>query len=134
MTVSHTSDLKINNEYASLLPPISEQDYQSIRQSMQDNGQWVPIIVNPQRVILDGHTRFSICKELQIVPRIVIHEFEGPLQEKKFIIEINRNRRHLTPFQRVELEYKYQTIESELARKRMSEAGKIGAEKREEKK
>ena len=65
-----------------------------------------------------------------MVPRIMIREFEGPLQEKQFIIQINRNRRHLTPFQRVELESKYQAIQSELAKKRMSEAGKIGAEKR----
>lgn len=130
MTVSHTSDLKINDEYANLVPPISEQEYQSIRQSMEGNGQWVPIIVNPQQIILDGHTRFKICKELKIVPRTETREFEDPLQEKKFIIDINRNRRHLVPFQQVELEDKYHTIESELAKKRMSEAGKMGAEKR----
>ncbi len=47
----------------------------------------------------------------------MIREFEAPLQEKQFIIQINRNLRHLTPFQRVELEYKYQTIQSELAKK-----------------
>ncbi len=89
----------------------------------------VPIIVNAQRIILDGYTRFRACKELQIVPRIMIRQFEGPLQEKQFIIQINRNRRHLTTFQRVELEPKYQTIQSELAKKRMSEAGKTGAQK-----
>ena len=130
MTVSQASELTINDEYASLVPPISEQEYQSIKQSIKDDRQWVPIIVNAQRIILDGHTRFRACKELQMVPRIMIRQFEGPLQEKQFIIQINRNRRHLTPFQRVELESKYQTIQSELAKKRMSEAGKTGAQKR----
>jgi len=60
----------------------------------------------------------------------MIREFDDQLHEKQFIIQINRNRRQLTPFQRVELEHKYQTIQSELAKKRMSEAGKTGAEKR----
>jgi hypothetical protein len=45
-------------------------------------------------------------------------EFENTLLEKKFIIEINRIRRHLTPFQRIELQHELESIESELARKR----------------
>jgi hypothetical protein len=129
-TVSNASELIINDEYASLVPPIKEQEYESIRQSIEDNGQWVPIITNPQQIILDGHTRFRACKELGLELRIMIREFADSLQEKQFIIQINRNRRQLTSFQRVELEYKYQTIQSELAKKRMSEAGKTGAEKR----
>jgi len=60
----------------------------------------------------------------------MVREFEDPLQEQQFIIQINRDRRHLTPFQRIELECKYDMIQSELAKKRMSEAGIIGAEKR----
>jgi hypothetical protein len=122
--------LTIKDEYASLIPQISEQEHQTIKQSIKDNGQWVPIITNSQLIILDGHTRFRACKELDLEPRIMTREFEGPLQEQQFIIQINRNRRHLTPFQRIELECKYNTIQSELAKKRMSEAGKIGAEKR----
>src|SRR5215467_8762923 len=137
-TINNTSDISplkpydliVKEEYASLVPHVSEQEYQTIRQSMEDNGQWVPIIVNAQRIILDGYTRFRACKELQIDPRIMIREFDDQLHEKQFIIQINRNRRQLTPFQRVELEHKYQTIQSELAKKRMSEAGKTGAEKR----
>jgi 16S rRNA G966 N2-methylase RsmD len=129
-TVSNASELIINDEYASLVPEISEQEYQSIRQSIKDNGQWVPIIVNAQRIILDGHTRFRACKELGLVPRTLTHDFEDPLLEKKFIIEINRKRRHLNDFQRCELQFILESIESELAKKRMSEAGKIGAEKR----
>ncbi|HYV52189.1 MAG TPA: DNA methyltransferase, partial [Candidatus Eisenbacteria bacterium] len=122
--------LTVKDEYASLVPQISEEEYQTIIQSIKDNGQWVPIITNPQLIILDGHTRFRACKELGLQPRITVREFEDPLLEKQFIIQINRNRRHLTSFQRIELECKYDAIQSELAKKRMSEAGKIGAEKR----
>ena len=42
------------------------------------------------------------------------------------------NRRHLTPFQRIELQYKLETIDNEIgkAKSRMSNGGKSGAEKR----
>jgi ParB-like chromosome segregation protein Spo0J len=109
--------LTVKDEYASLVPEISEQEYQTIRQSIKDTGQWVPIITNPQLIILDGHSRFRACKELGLEPRITIREFEDPLLEKQFIIQINRNRRQLTPFQRIELECKYDAIQSELAKK-----------------
>src|SRR5215469_4516201 len=66
--------LTVKDEYASLVPPISEQEYQTIRQSIKDNGQWVPIITNPQLIILDGHTRFRACEELGLEPRIMVRE------------------------------------------------------------
>ncbi|HEY7573334.1 MAG TPA: site-specific DNA-methyltransferase [Nitrososphaeraceae archaeon] len=42
------------------------------------------------------------------------------------------NRRHLTPFQRIELQYKLETIDNEIgkAKNRMADGGKSGAEKR----
>jgi hypothetical protein len=84
-TVNQVSELIINDEYANLVPPISEEEYQSIRQSMEDDEQWIPIIINPQQIILDGHARFRACKELRILPRIMVREFEDPLEEKQFI-------------------------------------------------
>ena len=43
--------LTVKDEYASLVPQISEEEYQTIIQSIKDNGQWVPIITNPQHQI-----------------------------------------------------------------------------------
>ena len=128
--LSNGRELIINQEYASLVPQISDSEYQVIKQSIKDNGQWVPIIVNPQFIILDGHARYRACKELRIVPKVMIRKFESSLLEKQFIIQINRNRRHLSRFQRIELQYKYEMIEAELAKKRLYDAGKIGADKR----
>ena len=115
-------DIKIiiNEEYARLAPVISESEYKTIKHSIKQDGQHVPVIINQKGEILDGHTRFKACKEIGIAPRTMMREeFEDPLLEKQFIIDINRNRRHLNPFQRIELECKYETIESELAKKRM---------------
>ncbi len=120
-TLHEQSDIKIiiNEEYASLVPKISESEYETIRQSIKQVGQHVPIIINQKGEILDGHTRLKACKELGITPRTMMREeFEDPLLEKRSIIDINRNRRHLNPFQRIELQYKAEVIESELAKRR----------------
>src|SRR5437899_1860808 len=100
-SVDNDINIRINEEYASLVPPISESEYETIRQSIKQVGQHVPIIINQKGEILDGHTRLKACKELGITPRTMMREeFEDPLLEKRFIIDINRNRRHLNPFQR----------------------------------
>jgi len=114
--------IKINDEYASLIPPISESEYKIIKESIEDEGQHVPIIINLEGEILDGHTRARIQQELEREPiTCTTDKYEDPLLAKQFIININRNRRHLTPFQRVELQYKLEPIEAELAKKRQIE-------------
>lgn len=117
-------------EYATLVPGLSTNDFKDLKSSIREHGQFVPVVVNQDLVILDGYHRYKACVELEIRPQITTRKFENQLLEKKFIIEINRNRRQLTPFQRIELEYKYEKIESELAKTRMSTAGKMGAERR----
>jgi hypothetical protein len=125
-----SKSLRIVEEYAALVPLLSISDFETLKISIKQYGQYVPIVVNKDLVILDGYHRYKVCQELRITPKITTRKFENQLLEKKFIIEINRNRRQLTPFQRIELEYKYEKIESELAKTRMSSAGKIGAERR----
>ncbi len=115
----------VNPEYASLVPKISDSQYKEIKQDIQEHGQHVPIIINRKGEILDGLTRNRICQELEIEPRTMLcsSEYEDPLLAKQFIININRNRRQLDTFQRIELEYKLEPIEAQLARRRQSEAG-----------
>jgi ParB-like chromosome segregation protein Spo0J len=125
-TINDSSQVIIvNPEYASLVPKISDSQYKEIKQDMQEHGQHVPIIINQKGEILDGLTRNRICQELEIEPRTMLcsPEYEDLLLAKQFIININRNRRHLDTFQRGELQYKLEPIEAELARRRQSEAG-----------
>ena len=108
---------------------MSDLEYESLKSSIQEQGQLFPIVVNQDRVILDGHHRYKTCHELGIKPSVLVKQFENRPQEKKFIVEVNRSRRHLNEFQRIELQIKLESIESEIAKERMSDPGKIGAEK-----
>ena len=95
--------LTIDEEYAHLMSPLSDLDHETLKLSIQRRGQYVPIIVNQDGVILDGHLRYGACQELGIKPEIKVRHFENRLEEKKFIIEVNLCRTHLNDFQRSEL-------------------------------
>ena len=114
-------NLTINPEYENLVPKISEDEYNALRASISENGLWLPIIINPQGVILDGHHRFKICKDLGIKARHAERVFENKLLEKKFVIEVNLKRRHLIDFQKAELGVPLLEIERELAKIRKLE-------------
>ncbi len=92
--------LIVSPVYAGLVPPLTESEYQSLKESIKQNGIWIPIIVNKHGVILDGHHRLRACQELRILPKAVVREFENDLLEKKFVIECNLKRRHLNDYQK----------------------------------
>lgn len=111
-------ELKINLEYERLLAKLPAKEYEALKESIKAMGQHFPIIVNDENVILDGHHRYRICKELGIAPKVEVKTFPNKLLEKKFVIEANLHRRHLNAFQKAELAYPLLEIERELAKLR----------------
>jgi ParB-like nuclease domain len=128
-TVTAEQVLKIDDQNPSIMPALSDLEYGCLKASIQEHGLHFPIVVNQDGDILDGHHRNKACRELGIKPTMIVRQFENRLQEKKFIIEVNLNRRHLNDFQRVESQIKLESIASELAKERLSDPGKIGVEK-----
>jgi ParB-like chromosome segregation protein Spo0J len=118
--------LRINQEYAKLLPKMSEEEFAELKASIQTEGQHYPIIVNENLEVLDGHHRYRACNELGIEADFEVRKFEDKLLEKKFVIEANLRRRHLNNFQLVELAVPLLEIEKALAKKRQSKGGKDG--------
>jgi ParB-like chromosome segregation protein Spo0J len=118
--------LHINPEFAKLLPQMSGEEYDALKNSIRDEGQHYAIIVNEDMAILDGHHRFRACVDLGLEPDFEVRKFDDKLLEKKFVIEANLRRRHLTNFQLVELGVPLLEIEKELAKKRKIEGGKTG--------
>ncbi len=117
-------NITINPEYEALVPKISDEQYNALRESIDESGLWIPIIVNPQGVILDGHHRYKICKELEIQIKHAERAFENKLLEKKFVIESNLKRRQLNDFQKIELGIQLHEINEQIAKQKMSEGGK----------
>ncbi len=115
-------ELTLNLEYSKLLPKHSKEDFDNLRESIREHGVWTEIVINLQNEILDGHNRYLICKQLGIEDYpISVKEFDSKLEEKKFVIECNLNRRHLNDFQKAELGIPLLEIEKELAKERQGE-------------
>ncbi len=98
-----TIQIQINEKYLNLVPRPEDSQINSLKNSIQEDGQQVKIIVNSKGMILDGHTRFMICDELGIVPEYVIKKFVSIEKEKEFVVSANLNRRQLTLFERGEI-------------------------------
>lgn len=67
----------------------------------------MPITINQSGVILDGHTRYKICKELGLKPIFETKEFDNEYDERRYVIIVNLSRRQLSKFQKGELAYNW---------------------------
>jgi ParB-like chromosome segregation protein Spo0J len=115
--------LKINPGYELLVPLMSRESFAILVGSIRANGQYEPITVNENGIILDGHHRFRACNQLKIKPIFEVRKFDDPLSEKLFIININLQRRQLTVAQRIQLSLQKKPILQQLAKRNQSLAG-----------
>lgn len=113
-------ELKVNPEYEAMMPPLSESEYQALRESISENGLYHPVIVNEDGIVLDGHHRLKACKELGIEPEYKIRKFGD---QDRFIVESNLTRRHLNGFQKIEMLQPLLDKEKRKAEERQIEGG-----------
>jgi len=115
------SEIKINPEYDALIPKLTEEENDSLKQSLENNGQLVPVVVTKKNsivILLDGHHRFRILRNLKKDIKVRYLEFEDSFSEKKYVIEVNLNRRHLSDISKVKLAMKLVEIEEIESKKR----------------
>ena len=115
------SELQVNPEYEHLLPPLLDEELKNLENSILEDGILHPFLINPDKVVLDGHNRLIICQRHSIneVP-FVERSFDTDLEEMEFVISFNLTRRHLTMTQKVELGITFHKIEQEKAKRRQA--------------
>ena len=63
------AEVKINREFASLIPPLSSDERELLRDSLAVEGLRDSLVVwEEKHLLLDGHNRLGLCKELGIEP------------------------------------------------------------------
>jgi ParB-like chromosome segregation protein Spo0J len=85
-------NIKINPEYSKLVYPLSNAEYQVLKNSIREDGLHYPIIINPKGEILDGHHRYKICKEIDIPIKYKIKSFNNTIEEKRFVIDKSKEK------------------------------------------
>jgi ParB-like chromosome segregation protein Spo0J len=113
------------DKYANKVTPLSKDEYESLKQSIAERGGlYVPIAINKEGDVLDGHHRLKACQELGIKPEFEVKVFSNELLEELFVYDTNLIRRQLNDYQRGVLVLKKKPLLEELAKRNMSLGGK----------
>jgi len=135
-TPINPNDVTINPEYEEMVPPLTETEYETLKQSVIENDFYERIKISKNRVILDGHHRYKVWKETGIIPKFEVKPFNSVFEERKYVIKANLERRQLNAYQITGLAIKLETIESEEAqlrqKKTIPQKGQKGFQKRED--
>lgn len=83
-----------------LFPPLDERDLEELRESIATRGIRVPVEIDEEGRLLDGHHRIQVARELELrpseIPVTVRKNLEGEQDVLEYVLEINLGRRHLT--------------------------------------
>ena len=110
----------IDKEFENLLPPLSEEDYKGLEESIKADGCRDPLVIWGDTLV-DGHNRYKICTQNNISYQIVKRDFSDREAVILWIISNQLSRRNLTAFQRSELALRLKPKLAQEAKERQGE-------------
>ncbi len=123
-TITNTMTFKTKEEYINLIPPITEAEFQRLKKSIKEDGLLLPVVLNQDDYVLDGHHRLKACQELQnggIPVMVILHRKDftnKPVEELMYVVNVNLYRRNLNVFQKAEVGIRVIEAKRKLARER----------------
>lgn len=119
------TEIKINPELQKLIPPLSVDEFETLKRLIIQEGCRDPLIVW-QGTIIDGHNRYRICTENNIVFKTVEMSFDNIDNVKVWMIDNQKGRRNLTDGWKYELSKVKKAILLEKGRAKKVETLKKG--------
>lgn len=110
-------ELSVDDEFQSLIPSLSYDEYERLEKSIVAEGVRNPIITW-NGTIIDGHNRYAICKKHGIGFRTTEREFESRDAAKIWIIENQFGRRNLSKYDRSVLALQLEPLYAAEAKRR----------------
>lgn len=117
----------INKNKVQFFPVMSEEEFEALKASIADRGVEVPIIVDQDGNIVDGHHRKRACDELGINCLTEVRNFVNETEKLELALTLNCNRRQLNQKQKRKLIEDYLLRDAEIADNHL--AGIIGVSK-----
>jgi len=115
--------IKINDNFKSLIPPLTESEYAELEASILAEGCREALITWNDWIV-DGHHRYEICTKYNIPFHTQEKEFESEDAAKVWIISNQLARRNISDYLRFELKEKRKDILLERGREKKRVAGK----------
>lgn len=97
------SKLKFDNDINSLVPEMTEEEFNDLVKSIDEEGQRTPIHINNDNTVLDGRHRVKALKELRRNEISAIKENMAKDEALKFVRDTAVSRRNLTPNQKLNI-------------------------------
>jgi 16S rRNA G966 N2-methylase RsmD len=98
-------DIKIDAEFAALIPPLSREERQQLEDNIVEHGgARDPLVVwskNGTLTLIDGHNRYEICTRLELDFDIKEMRFKDRSHAEEWIIRNQFGRRNLPVYDRV---------------------------------
>lgn len=117
-------ELIIDPEFEQLIPPLADDDYSRLKDSLLAEGCRDPITIW-NNTIVDGHNRYHICTENNIPFETKTIEFASRDEAMLWMIDAQLARRNMGTADKILLAQKKKPILEGLARKNQREAGEI---------
>lgn len=112
--------IRIDEEFKSLIPPLSADEYAGLEKSLLDEGCRDALVLWGD-VLIDGHNRYEICTKYHIPFETVKKDFASRDEVLLWMIDTQFSRRNLDAPDRILLAQKKAPILEKLARKKVSE-------------
>lgn len=96
------TELRTNPEFEKMIEPLDVDERNELMSDLQAHGCLYPILTW-RGVIVDGHTRYRICREHKIPFETREMQFEDKNEVKAWILTNQLARRNLPPFRKFEI-------------------------------
>ena len=118
-------DIVIDDEFRSLIPPLSTEERQQLECNLIADGCRDPLVIwKGKNILLDGHNRYEICEECNIDFDTTKLKFDDRNEAQIWIIKNQFGRRNITNFVRAELALKLKPKIAEKAKQNEKLGGK----------
>ena len=125
-------EFTIDEEFEALMPPLTSEKYEDLRKNIQNNIQKGVACCDPltvwkeEKILIDGHHRNKICRELGVIPPVQEISFESREEVVKYMEGLQRGRRNMNRFRWAECALRRKEFYAAKAKMNQSEAGKEG--------
>jgi len=123
-------DIKIDVEFAGLIPPLSPEERQQLEENIVEHGgARDPLVVWASKgtlTLLDGHNRYEICTRIGLPFDIHEAKFKSKEDARIWIRNNQAGRRNLPAAWRIELELGNKEDRLALGKSKMASSGELG--------
>lgn len=83
-----------------LLPPLSRDEYAALKADIEKNGVQVPVVIDEEGEVIDGHHRMQIARELGVFCPTIVKEGLSAIEKRRMARTLNMQRRQLSTKQK----------------------------------